>query len=95
MIDGQTNRTHFYISTQQPGLVCAIDVSPNETLGVQGEGVRPRPDSFWSYYPGDVGILSKVCLYTWTIKKRSYNLVRFSINIFFRNQLVGNPNILA
>lgn len=61
MIDGHTNRTHFYVSMQQQGLVCAVNVLPNETLEVQGQRVRAQPDSFWSYYPGDVGILCKVC----------------------------------
>ncbi|CAF0762119.1 unnamed protein product [Adineta ricciae] len=59
MIDGQTRRTHIYISMQQSGLLCAVNVPPTETLGVQGQRVRPQPDSFWSYYPGDVGTLSK------------------------------------
>lgn len=61
MIDGHTNRTHFYVSMQQQGLVCAVNVLPHETLEVQGQRVRTQPDSFWSYYPGDVGILCKVC----------------------------------
>ncbi|CAF4637867.1 unnamed protein product [Rotaria sp. Silwood1] len=44
---------------QQPGLVCAVNVLPNDTLEVQGQRVKAQPDSFWSYYPGDVGILCK------------------------------------
>jgi len=47
---------------QQPGIVCALNVLPNDTLGVQGQRVRAQPASFWSYYPGDVGILCKVRL---------------------------------
>lgn len=62
MIDGHTSRTHFYVSMQQSGLVCAVNALPNETLEVQGQRVRAQPDSFWSYYPGDVGILCKVCV---------------------------------
>ncbi|UJR26469.1 hypothetical protein I4U23_007796 [Adineta vaga] len=59
MIDGQTRQSHIYISMQQPGLVCAVNVASTEALGVQGQRVRHQPDSFWSYYPGDVGIYSK------------------------------------
>ncbi|CAF4943377.1 unnamed protein product [Rotaria socialis] len=44
---------------QQPGLICAVNVLPNDTLEVQGQRVRAQPDSFWSYYPGDVGVLCK------------------------------------
>lgn len=62
MIDGHTSRTHFYVSMQQPGLICAVNVLPNDALEVQGQRVRAQPDSFWSYYPGDVGILCKVRL---------------------------------
>ncbi len=62
MIDGHTSRTHFYVSMQQPGIVCAVNVLPNDTLEVQGQRVRTQPDSFWSYYPGDVGIFCKVCV---------------------------------
>ena len=62
MIDGHTNRTHFYVSMQQPGMICAVNTLPNHTLEVQGQRVRPQLDSFWSYYPGDVGALCKVCV---------------------------------
>ena len=61
MIDGQTRQTHIYISMQQSGLLCAVNIPPTEALGVQGQRVRPQADSFWSYYPGDVRALSKVC----------------------------------
>ena len=62
MIDGQTNRAHFYVSMQQSGVVCALDFLPTESLEVQGQSLRARSDTFWSYYPGDVGFLSKVRL---------------------------------
>ncbi len=62
MIDGHTTRTHFYVSMQQTGIVCAVNVLPNDTLEVQGQRLRSQPDTFWSYYPGDVGILCKVCV---------------------------------
>ncbi|CAF1344691.1 unnamed protein product [Adineta steineri] len=47
------------LSMQQAGLLYAIDALPTDTLGVEGQRVRPQADSFWSYYPGDVGIFYK------------------------------------
>ncbi|CAF2480650.1 unnamed protein product [Rotaria sp. Silwood2] len=54
-----TNNNNLSIVNIQPGLICAVDALPNDTLEVQGQRVKAQPDSFWSYYPGDVGILSK------------------------------------
>ena len=70
MIDGHTSRTHFYVSMQQSGLICAVNPLSNDALEVQGQRVRTQPDSFWSYYPGDVGILCKV----WIAGIRSFLL---------------------
>ena len=92
MIDGHTSRTHFYVSMQQPGLVCAVNVLPNDTLEVQGQRVRTQPDSFWSYYPGDVGILCKVCVVFLQIKNTIGSCILQFYLFFFRSQLIGIHN---
>jgi hypothetical protein len=96
MIDGHTSRTHFYVSMQQPGIVCAVNVLPNDSLEVQGQRVRPQPDSFWSYYPGEVGVFCKVYMCAAFIIKKFYfyifsNCIYIYI-FFYRDQLVGILN---
>jgi len=66
----------------QPGTVCAVNVLPNDSLEVQGQRVRAQPDSFWSYYPGDVGIYCKVCVYSFYNKKDSTVAFFLMIYIF-------------
>jgi len=99
MIDGHTTRTHFYVSMQQTGIVCAVNVLPNDTLEVQGQRLRSQPDTFWSYYPGDVGILCKVCVCAKFLQWKYPIIMYFGINTFcslflFREQLVGIHNTL-
>ena len=99
MIDGHTSRTHFYVSMQQPGIVCALSVLPNDTLEVQGQRVRAQPDSFWSYYPGDVGIFCKVrtciCVKFQPWKYFYCRVFLKFIYSLFREQQVGTHNILV
>jgi hypothetical protein len=74
---------------QQPGIVCAVNVLPNDSLEIQGQRVRAQPDSFWSYYPGDVGIFCKVCVYSFYNKKKLYCSI-FSNDIYFFFSLESN-----
>jgi hypothetical protein len=97
MLDAHTSRTHSYVSMQQPGIICAVNMLPNDSLEVQGQRVRAQPDSFWSYYPGEVGIFYKVCVYSSYDYKNStveYFLMIYFFLLFFREQLVGIHNTL-
>ncbi|CAF1480902.1 unnamed protein product [Didymodactylos carnosus] len=61
MIDGNTNRNHYYVTHGLHSDLFAIGTLPQDSLEVQGTRVKPIVDpSFWSYYPGDTGIFCKL-----------------------------------
>ncbi|CAF1121973.1 unnamed protein product [Didymodactylos carnosus] len=61
MINGNTNRSHYYVTHGFHSDLYAIDTLPNDSLEIQGTRVKPMIDhSFWSYYPGDASMLYKL-----------------------------------
>jgi hypothetical protein len=61
MINDHKNRTNLDKNMQTSARTYSDKTLLDESFGVHGQRLRAQPETFWSYYPGDVGSLSKVC----------------------------------